>query len=187
LRTFKGSSLLLTACLAAGCSQFGEKKVQQPQPVTQEEVTATDVAATPIQDLNLAQDKIPPLLIAARAAPYSTDGLSRCSQISSAVQEFDAVLGPDLDSAEAREREMTVGSVAKSVVGALIPFRGVIREVSGANKAEQAFQDAVIAGMMRRAFLKGMGLKLGCALPARPTEEAIKAVASAPTETEEGD
>jgi hypothetical protein len=28
--------------------------------------------------------------------------------------------------------------------------------------------------MMRRAFLKGMGLKLGCAYPARPADEATK-------------
>ena len=42
----------------------------------------------------------------------------------------------------------TVGSVAKSVVGALIPFRGVIREISGANKHEREFQDAIMAGVI---------------------------------------
>ena len=73
------------------------------------------------------------------------------------------------------ERKLSVGGVAQSVVGSFIPFRGIIREISGANKHEDELQDAIVAGMMRRAFLKGMGLKLGCAYPARPADAATKA------------
>jgi hypothetical protein len=91
------------------------------------------------------------------------------------VQELDAVLGPDFDVATPAERKLTFGGVAKSVVGSFIPFRGVIREISGANKHAQDFQDAILAGMMRRAFLKGQGLKLGCKYPARPADAKVRA------------
>ncbi|MCB5424314.1 hypothetical protein H0274_03495 [Altererythrobacter sp. CC-YST694] len=147
----------------------------EDKPVTDDTVTARDVAVTPIQDLNLEKDEIPPLLLAAQADPYSLAGLNRCSKIVVAVEELDKVLGPDFDVADANERKMTVGSVAKSVVGALIPFRGVIREISGANKHEREFQDAIVAGVMRRAYLKGIGLKQGCQYPARPATDADRA------------
>ncbi|MBO9498571.1 MAG: hypothetical protein J7496_11130 [Novosphingobium sp.] len=148
----------------------------EPQkPVTDKTVTARDVGMTPIQDLNLEKDEIPPLLIAAQNDPYSTAGLRKCPNYVTAVNELDAVLGPDFDVATPAERKMTFGTVAKSMVGSFIPFRGVIREVSGANKHAQEFQDAIVAGLMRRAFLKGQGLKLGCKYPARPADAKVRA------------
>jgi len=154
--------------LAAPASAQGE---DPPKPVTDDTITAGDVAVTPIEDLNLKKDKIPQLLLDAQQDPYSTEGLKRCAQYAAAVSELDVILGPDFDIATADQRRVTAGSVAKSVVGSFIPFRGVIREISGANKHEQEFRDAIVAGVMRRAFLKGMGLKLGCAYPARPADD----------------
>ena len=158
------------ALLAAPASAADDNK-----PVNEENVSARDVAVTPLEDLNLENDPIPPLLLAAQQDPYGTAGLKKCGQYSTAIEDLNAVLGPDFDIASKDERSMTVGSVAKSVVGALIPFRGVIREISGANKHEREFQDAVVAGVMRRAFLKGMGLKLGCKYPARPADDKVRA------------
>ena len=159
-------ALALSAPLAAA---------DDPKPVTDRSVTARDVGMTPIQDLNIEKDEIPPLLLAAQQDPYSTAGLKKCASYTTAVQELDAVLGPDFDVATPAERKLTFGTVAKSVVGSFIPFRGVIREISGANKHAQDFQDAILAGMMRRAFLKGQGLKLGCKYPARPADAKIRA------------
>jgi hypothetical protein len=147
----------------------------EQKPVTDKTVTARDVGMTPIQDLNLEKDEIPPLLIAAQNDPYATAGLKKCANYVTAVQELDVVLGPDFDVATPEERKLTAGGVAKSVVGSFIPFRGVIREISGANKHAQEFQDAIVAGVMRRAFLKGQGLKLGCKYPARPADEKVRA------------
>ena len=120
------------------------------------------------------RDDIPNVLLAAQTDPYSLEGLRRCRDYESAVRELDTVLGLDFDIAGPKERGLDPGKVAKSVVGSLIPFRGVIREVSGARKQDEALEDAIVAGMMRRAFLKGMGLKLGCAWPARPADEATR-------------
>lgn len=147
----------------------------EQKPVTDKTVTARDVGMTPIQDLNLEKDEIPPLLVAAQNDPYATAGLKKCANYVTAVQELDVVLGPDFDVATPAERKLTAGGVAKSVVGSFIPFRGVIREISGANKHAQEFQDAIVAGVMRRAFLKGQGLKLGCKYPARPADEKVRA------------
>ncbi len=158
------------------------------RPVTDSTVTAGDVAITPIEDLNLAKDDIPPLLLKAQEDIYATRGLRYCRDYAAAVRELDTVLGPDMDVADPEKRKLTVGKAAKSVVGSFIPFRGIIREVSGANSHEHKFQQAIIAGFMRRSFLKGMGLKLGCAYPARPADDATRArMAALAAEAEEQD
>ena len=67
------------------------------------------------------------------------------------------------------------GAIAKSVLGSFIPFRGIIREVSGANAQERLWDRALYAGAARRAFLKGMGEQRGCAWPARSATPAVLA------------
>jgi len=171
---------LALACPAQ--AQDKEKKEDAPRPVTEQSVNAGDVAATPIEDLNLKKDDIPALLAEAQRDPYDVTGLKRCNQYIAAVSELDAVLGPDFDVAGPTERKATAGSVAKSVVGSFIPFRGLIREITGANKHQQQFQDAILAGMARRAFLKGMGAKLGCRYPARPADDRDRARLAAEAE-----
>ena len=49
--------------------------------VTGDSVSARDVAETPVRDLNLDKDEIPPLLLEAQLDPYGTDGLRTCRQI----------------------------------------------------------------------------------------------------------
>lgn len=186
---------LISAALAAltllpAAPAVAEKAAQSPErqntpqesperPVTDDTVTAGDVAKTPLTDLNLSRDEIPDLLIRARADPYDLSGLNRCADIVGAVQQLDAVLGEDLDTAEARNRGVDAGRVAQWAVGSFIPFRGLIREVSGARAHERRVRDAVIGGMMRRAFLKGLGQQKGCRYPGRPARadevEQIKA------------
>ncbi|WEK47201.1 MAG: hypothetical protein P0Y56_02660 [Candidatus Andeanibacterium colombiense] len=173
LRTSKTSPLFAVLALALVTTPLAA--ADEPKPVTDRTVTARDVGMTPIQDLNLEKDEIPPLLLAAQNDPYSTAGLKKCANYATAVKELDDVLGPDFDVATPAERKMTFGTVAKSVVGSFIPFRGVIREISGANKHAQDFQDAIVAGLMRRSFLKGQGLKLGCSYPARPADAKVRA------------
>lgn len=137
------------------------------KPVTDREVSAVDVAATPVSDLNLRKDEIPALLLAAQLRPYDTSGLSRCDRIAAAVGQLDAVLGDDIDLPADEKGGIKAGRVAQSVVGSFIPFRGVIRELSGANAQERKLQAAIAAGIARRSFLKGYGQARGCRYPAR--------------------
>jgi hypothetical protein len=53
------------------------------------------------------------------------------------------------------------------VVNSLIPFRGIVREVSGAAAKERRMRAAVNAGLARRGYLRGLAATKGCRLPAR--------------------
>lgn len=135
-----------------------------------------DVATTPLEDLNLKGDKIPPVLQGALADPYGMTGIRKCASIIGAVSELDAVLGPDFDTpVEAEDddkRRGTVGRVGKKLVGGLIPFRGLVREITGAAERDRKMQEAIYAGVTRRAFLKGLGQQRGCKAPGRPAPMA---------------
>lgn len=171
---------VLGACALVQASAILAQEAQPSpldKPVTDDSVSAGDVALTPLTDLNLARDEIPELLVQARAAPYDMAGLDRCGDIVAAVEKLDIVLGEDLDTADAQQRDVNAGRIAQWAVGRFIPFRGLIREVSGARAHERKLRDAVIGGMMRRAYLKGLGHQKGCAYPARPApSEDIQAI-----------
>lgn len=143
------------------------------KPITQKDVDAVDVATTPITDLNIRKDEIPPVLLTAQTKPYDTADLGRCGQIAAAVGELDAVLGDDIDLPQVEGRRVSPGRVAQSVVGSLIPFRGVVREISGANAQQRQVQAAIQAGVARRSFLKGLGQAKGCRYPARSVTPEI--------------
>src|SRR3989344_3851462 len=116
--------------------------------------------------------EVPEKLLAIQGAPYSLDGMGKCAAIIQEITELDAVLGPDVnelvDATRAKKREQTAGRVAGSVAGSIIPFRGLIGEVTGANAERRRYATAVYAGTVRRGFLKGVGLERGCKAPARP-------------------
>lgn len=152
----------------AGAALLVAAPVAAQQDVTERDPDMIDAALTPLSDLNLARDPIPPILVAARSNPYANDGLDDCAAILSGIGDLDAVLGDDFDTRDPRERSLTPGGVAQRAVGMLIPFRGIIREISGANNHEFNFREAISAGLMRRAYLKGLGEARGCPYPARP-------------------
>ena len=116
--------------------------------------------------------EVPPKLLAIQEDPYSLAGLGKCAAIIREVEELNAVLGADVneqvDKSRAKKREETAGRVAGTVAGGIIPFRGLIAEVTGANAERRRYALAVYAGTVRRGFLKGVGLERGCKAPARP-------------------
>ncbi len=133
------------------------------------EPDATEVAKTPLRDLNIDARDIPEVLQAAARAPYATAGLGRCNAIVSAIAALDAELGADYDIAvDGGKDRFSEGRIAQGAVGLLIPFRGIVREVTGAAGNDRELRAAYTAGMARRAFLKGIGSGRGCAYPARP-------------------
>lgn len=157
------------------------------KPITQREPSAVDVIATPATDLNLKKDEIPAILLAAQTDPYGLKGLRGCAALAAEVSRLDGVLGEDIDIAQAPGGRTSAGKVAQQVIGGFIPFRGLIRELSGASEQERRLQLAIYAGSARRSFLKGIGLQRGCDWPARPAtprilaEIAARNAAKAPT------
>jgi hypothetical protein len=153
-------SLLLIAALAA-CSTTDQSKVNA-------------AATTPLTDLNLVNAPIPEALMAAQRAPYALPADSGCSAMAVEIKTLDEVLGADLDApqSEANRSLLERGSdvTSAAAVGALqrtaegvIPFRGWVRKLSGAERYSTRVAAAITAGGIRRAFLKGMRASKGCA------------------------
>ena len=174
--------LALAALPALPAAAKDKDKPAPAQPIRGQKVTAVDVVATPVSDLGLRNGKIPALLDAAVADPYDLAGVRTCAQIAARVGELDGILGPDRDIPQDRAEKLSAGRVAQAAVGSFIPFRGIIREVSGANSHQRKVDDAVEAGTARRSFLKGYGQARGCAYPAREVTPAALAQLEAQAE-----
>jgi hypothetical protein len=160
--------------LAAMLIMFGPggAAAQQADPDDSMIEHAEDAARTPARDLNLDKRDIPRKLIEIQEDPYSLVGLSRCRALIAEVTELNAVLGPDvnevIEKSKTEKREETASRVGGGLLGGLIPFRGVVREVTGAAAAQRRLDRAIYAGVVRRGFLKGVGLQRGCKAPGRP-------------------
>ncbi|QUL39336.1 hypothetical protein KDC96_03920 [Erythrobacter sp. JK5] len=136
--------------------------------VQQEEPDAMDVARTPLTDLNIVGEDIPEVLVSAAQGPYVSEGLVTCNDIVVQIAAIDQALGPDYDLVGESDTGLSEGKIAQGLVGSLIPFRGIVREVSGAAGDERKLRAAATAGMVRRGYLKGLGQERGCQYPARP-------------------
>jgi hypothetical protein len=123
-----------------------------------------DIATQPLQDLNVKNKRIPEVLELARGGPYELAGAGNCAAINRNIAALSNVLGTDFDTPEDRRpnRGRQAANVGKSVVQSLIPFRGVIREVTGAAGAQREWDAAVDAGIARRGFLRGVARMRGC-------------------------
>lgn len=136
---------------------------------------AGEVALTPLSDLNLRGETVPEVL-ARIESPYQPIEDRTCRGIAAEIAGLDEALGPDIDFAQAGERDgdllARVQSGASSIVGGLVlPFRGIVREISGAEDRERRLLEYHSRGIARRAYLKGVGATLGCAPPAAPLTE----------------
>lgn len=160
----KALFILAAICLAAAIPAHA---LQQGAP---EDPTIKDTANKVTEPFD--GKEIPPKLLEIQEAPYSLAGLGRCAAIIRELQELDAVLGADVneqvDKSRAEKREETAGRVTGTIAGSVIPFRGLIGEITGANAERRRYALAVYAGTVRRGFLKGVGLERGCKAPARP-------------------
>lgn len=140
-------------------------------------VRVTDIALQPLTELNLRHAKIAPILTSARSEPYVLAGLDSCDKIADEVLALDAVLGADIDTAEGKAVATRfangAGRIARSMIMSFMPFHAVVREVSGATARQHAFDRALYAGSVRRAYLKGIGEERGCAYPARDASPQV--------------
>jgi hypothetical protein len=137
----------------------------------QSEPSVVDIASTPLTDLNINRDEIPELLLEAQQAPYRLAGLEGCRAIIGEVEKFNLLLGDDFDLPRDMPGGTNMGAIGQAAVGSFIPFRGIIREVSGASARQRALSAALQAGYARRGFLKGIGQRMGCRYPGRPASE----------------
>jgi len=124
-----------------------------------------DVVMTPATDLNLKKVTIPSYLKSLENDYQMRAG--GCSDIRAEIMKLDDLIGPDVSTDNMTEEEknkMRAYRASSSVVGTIIPFRGVVREVSGASKQAKAIQGAYERGVARRAYLKGIAFERQCAM-----------------------
>jgi len=133
----------------------------------------TDAATSPLNDLNLIRAKIPAVLLDAQKQPYAIPAEPTCADMAVKIQELDAVLGPDLDAPhtglDPSLVERGTNEAKNAAIGALrstteniIPFRGWVRKISGAESHARNVAAAIVAGTIRRAFIKGVMASKPC-------------------------
>ena len=162
--------LILAAAAATPAAQAQVKDVVQG-------------AQAPLRDTRVDEKKIPDVLLLAQSAPYSLTNAKTCPQIRQQIDALTAVLGADADTPAQKKGDSAAiaATASRAVVGTLIPGFGLVRVVTGADKAQRRAEAAVYAGGVRRAFLKGVGLGKGCPVPAAPTLDARRAVPELPS------
>lgn len=172
-------SLLRTFAVLAPLAGAAACTTAPPAPQPSTDARLTQAAVTPLGDLNLVKAAIPPVLEAALKAPYAAPADTSCAALTADVQALDAVLGADLDTPATAANPSLIergsGAAGDAVVGAVrnttegvIPFRGWVRKLTGAERYAREVAAAIAAGTVRRAYLKGLGQAAGCAAPASP-------------------
>lgn len=118
--------------------------------------------------MNIVRTKIPRILLEAMDDPYQRPARADCRTLIALVQPLDAALGEDIDRNPPQENEdlmdrgrkaagdAALGAIA-STAQDLIPLRGWVRKLTGAERHDKLVQSAIASGAVRRAYLKGLG------------------------------
>lgn len=172
----KLAAALIFSLAAGGCLNSANKRVEaispSPSPTPPEKSNAAQtvdnaekIVTQPARDVGVSEIKVPDILVAASLNPYSIEGTKNCRQLVATLGGLNEVLGPDY-VAGTETKENRAGKLAeaggKTVVNALIPFRALVRELSGAAPAQRRLDDAIEAGFARRGFIRGIRSARGC-------------------------
>lgn len=139
----------------------------------------TGAMQAPLRDVNIVRTKIPRVLLEAMDDPYRRPAQADCRALIALVTPLDTALGEDIDRNPPSDGEdlMDRGRKAagQAALGALastaqdmIPMRGWVRKLTGAERHDRLVQSAITSGNVRRAYLKGLGEARGCNPPATP-------------------
>ena len=173
------TSALTLACAALALSVAGCASPDTAKGAAHEGVQIQKAVEAPLADLNLVKEKIPPVLLAALKAPYALPSQRACPDLANEVRALDGALGADLDTPPTPSNPglvergtNAIGDAAndalRGAAESVIPFRGWVRKLDGAERHSKEVAAAIAAGSVRRAFLKGVGQTLGCEAPAAP-------------------
>lgn len=133
----------------------------------------SNVATSPLNDLNIVRGKIPKVLNQARRQPYLIPADQSCEALTADIKALDEVLGPDLDVPPSDDDpgllERGTTAAGNEAMGALkgtaedvVPFRHWVRKLSGAERYSNKVEAAIVAGTVRRSFLKGIRFAREC-------------------------
>jgi hypothetical protein len=149
-KTVRIGALLAAMLLATGLSMNGLPAQAQ-------------VKAGSESGLGLTGADVPQLLKDIKADPYKAPVAPACDTVPAEILAIGDLLGPDLDTPpEPVDKTRNLTSKGADVARGLVPYGGVVRFVTGANKKDKALREAVLAGYARRGFLRGVLLHLKC-------------------------
>ncbi|WP_156811879.1 hypothetical protein [Robiginitomaculum antarcticum] len=136
-----------------------------------------DALRAPFRDFNLMKRSIPAVLQRI-TYPYAINGPVHCTALIIEINALNSVLGnsADVSALENSRPEQIAEAASNAATNAIedaatgwIPYRSIIRRITGAHQYEREIRKAYERGRIRRAFLKGVGGAYGCAYPARPS------------------
>lgn len=185
----RGTLLLAILCGAVLAGPALARQQEPPSPTDDEgRIKSTSEAnrdgitgamQAPLRDVNIVRTKIPRVLLEAMDDPYQRPAKADCKSLIALVRPLDTALGEDIDRTPPAENEdlmdrgrraaggAALGAVA-SAAQDMIPMRGWVRKLTGAERHDRLVQSAVASGAVRRAYLKGLGEARGCDPPATP-------------------
>jgi len=138
---------------------------------------AAQVKAGSESGLGLTGADVPPLLKDIKAEPYQAPTAPACLTIPFELQQINELIGADIDTPPEHQDKSLTDRGAQMARG-LLPYGGVVRFVTGANKKDQELREAVLAGYARRGYLRGVQANLKC--QADPPPAADPAAAAKP-------
>lgn len=159
LAAFAALSLVLGGCETM---RDARKKVDDNM-ITRDETTA--IAEQPLKDFNVMHDEVPQELQVLVTNPYAPPKPYRCDTIQRELVSLRVLIGPDFDEPHDPNAGVTRGKLldmAEGTASSWIPFRNVVRWATGADRHQREMKRAILAGQVRRAYLKGIGAKLNC-------------------------
>ncbi len=152
----KSAVLAVSAIILAGSSIGAPLSAQNGAQQDTIGEDMVDAVTQPLSDLNLRSREIPLILILAQDAPYDLTEIRGCAAIRGELARLEDVLGPDAD--QPREGTGLINRGLRTggkMISGFIPFRGIVRRISGARAQERQWEEAVYAGVARRSYLKG--------------------------------
>jgi len=156
---------VLALCLGIDPALAGkQEKAKVPQ--TSAEANTDNLGSAvvaPLRDINVVRSQIPDLLKNAVADPYAPPKTG-CAPLKAEIDSLDAVLGDDYDDPKDDNKGANKdGGMSKPVLGVVastitdvIPMRGWVRRLTGAERHDQQVREAIKAGFVRRGYLKGL-------------------------------
>jgi hypothetical protein len=183
VRTVALAAIILFPC-GSGAAQTPRPADAQPSnriltPQDDSARNARSVAESPLSDLNLVRQRIPPILLSAIKDPYARPVRPGCRALTAEIGRLYDALGRDFDDpTPPHDKSMTRSGgsglrLMHSAAEWLIPYDGFVRTLSGAQRRDQHILDAINAGDARRAYLKGLGEARNCPPPASPAGHGL--------------
>ena len=171
----------LAACATANSKIEGQPannttSEAQDAPSKRVNSAAKEIMEQPFRDLGFMKKEIPAAL-AQIADPYSTPEGMDCTWISYQISQLDIVLPheavrsasfDDRSQSEknaetmAKATDSAMNEVVRGAATSIVPVRGIVRKLSGAEKSDSDYNAALERGKIRRGYLRGLSFAKNC-------------------------